>query len=136
MSLLKRKHRPTEIDRRRSLAAVPILHKDVVMEKTGDETVKVKIKVKRGGGWLSGMRPPVMMRNYKLDEFGTFVVQSIDHKRTVQQIVRAFSEHFGMTLRESELGVVAFLKMLMKRGMVSVGMSENGESASGSSASA
>lgn len=76
---------------------------------------------------INRLRPPVTTRSYELDEFGTFVVRHMDRKNTVHDIIKAFSKHFNLTLRESEMGVVAFIKMLMKREMVSVGIREPSE---------
>lgn len=123
MSLLKRRTKPRDIDRRRSLAAVPVLHENVTVEERTVETVTLKLYSAPGSGFLDRFRPPPMARRYELDEFGTFVVRHMDREHTVHDIIKAFAPHFGMTLRESEMGVVAFIKMLMKRRMASVAVS-------------
>lgn len=127
MSLLKKRTRAQDVDRRKSLAGIPMIHDNVIVAPRSKDTVALRKKVHRGPGMIERLRPPVMTRSYDLDEFGTFVVREMDKKNTVHDIIRKFSAHFNMTLRESEMGVVAFIKMLMKRDMVSVGIKDSSE---------
>jgi len=108
------------MDRRRSLAAVPVLNRDVRVEPIDGNLVALKISVARGTGLLARFRPSVSERRYELDEFGTFVLRQIDSVRSVLDIIRAFEQRFRLSHREAELGVVAFLKMLMKRRLLGV----------------
>jgi len=94
----------------------------------GDQTTIIVI-VKSGKGFLSRFRPPIMEKRYQLDVFGTFVLRQIDAKRTVLDIVDSFKKRFKLSRRESELGVVAFLKMLHQRRVIGV---FSGAGASGS----
>ena len=117
---LLRKRENKSLDRRRSLAGVPVIHDNV--EICGDEEghITLRMTVKRGYGFFERFRPPVTERKYELDEFGTFVVRQIQKRKNVLAIVRAFEHRFRMSHRESELGVVAFVKILMKRDVISV----------------
>ncbi|MBN1672001.1 MAG: PqqD family protein [Kiritimatiellae bacterium] len=119
MSVLRRREKQ-RLDRRQSLAGVPVFHTHVRLEECEAGTVTLKAKVRRGPGFFDRFRPPVSERSYELDEFGTFVVRQIDHERSVLAIVNAFERRYGMSHREAELGVVAFMKMLMKRNLLSV----------------
>jgi len=121
MSLLKRREK-TSVDRRQSLAGIPALDPEVQIAPRDGTTVFLKTKIRRGDGFLDRFRPPVMDKSYELDEFGTFVVQQMDGKRSVMLIIDAFQGRFGMSRREAELGVVAFIKMLMHRGLAHVGI--------------
>lgn len=117
---LLRKRDKGRVDRRRSLAGIPVLHENVkVMEGSGG-TIVLKMQVQRGYGFLERFRPAVSERKYELDEFGTFVVKEIRRRKTVMDIIRSFEKRFRMSHREAELGVVAFVKMLMKRNVLSV----------------
>lgn len=119
MSLFWRRHSKS-ISRRDALAAIPILHTNVRMEPLSGNTIVIKVNVNRGASFLDRFRPPVMEKRYELDAFGSFVVRQIDTQRTVLEIVRAFGKEFRMNHREAELGVVAFIKMLMQRSVLSV----------------
>ena len=108
------------IDRRKSLAGVPVLHDGVkVAPKTGGG-LTLKTKIMRGPGFFERFRPAVMEKSYELDAFGEFVVGEIDGSKSVLGIVDAFQERFKMSRRESELGVVAFLKILLQRNLLSI----------------
>ncbi len=119
MGLLRKREKP-RIDRRRSLEGVPVLHENVEIDERPDGALTLRAQKARGFGFLDRFRPPVTEQKYELDEFGTFVVRQIQKRKNVLAIVRAFEKRFRMSHRESELGVVAFVKMLMKRDVVSV----------------
>ncbi|MFH1732398.1 MAG: PqqD family protein [Planctomycetota bacterium] len=119
MALL-RKREKNSVDRRRSLAGVPVFHDNVEIIGGDEGNITLKVQVRRGYGFLERFRPPVTERKYELDEFGTFVVRQVRKRKNVLAIIRAFERRFGMSHRESELGVVAFVKMLMKRNVLSV----------------
>ncbi len=119
MGLLKKREKNT-VDRRQSLAGVPVLHDNVEVVEGENGVATLKMKIHRGRSFLDRFRPPVMERKYELDEFGTFVVLQMRKRRDVLSIIRAFERRFGMSHRESELGVVAFVKTLMKRDVLSV----------------
>jgi len=123
---LIRKREKHSVDRRQSLAGVPVLHKNVRIHDGGADVVSLRMQVHRGRSFFDRFRPPVMEKTYELDEFGTFVVRQIDSRKTVLDIIRAFERKYRMTHREAELGVVAFIKILMKRNVLSVAASGTG----------
>ena len=98
------------------------MHTNVSIEHRDDGKAALKIRIPRGHGFLDRFRPPVVERTYELDDFGAFVVAQIDGRRDVMEIIRAFERRFKVNHREAELSIVAFLKMLMQRGIVSVGI--------------
>lgn len=110
------------IGRRRSLEGVPVLNLGVGVENADSGKTFLRLASPCRAGWLDRFRPRVDARRFELDEFGAFVVQLIDGQRNVMDIIDRFECNFGMSRRESELGVVAFIKMLMKRRLLSVGL--------------
>jgi hypothetical protein len=108
------------IDRRRALAGVPVFNGDARVEAGADCAALLRMAETRGPGFLDRFRPRRSERRYALDDFGAFVVRQIDGRRTVLEIINRFEEQFRMSRRESELGVVAFIKMLMQRRVISV----------------
>ncbi len=111
------------IDRRQSLAGVPVLNEGVELDQTVDGKVFLQaVQTRAKSGWMDRFRPRVDRRRYELDEFGRFVVALMDGQTTVLDIINRFQGRFGMSRRESELGVVAFVKMLMQRSLLSVGI--------------
>ena len=69
---------------------------------------------------LARFLPPVVVRKFELDELGAFVVGQINGKKTVLELVDAFVDQYKISRREAELSVVAFLKSLIQRRIVSV----------------
>ena len=119
MRLLKKRGKG-QIDRRRSLGGIPVLHDNVETLPGSEGTITLRMEILRGTGLLARFRPPVSERRYELDEFGTFVVKQVQKRKSVLEIICAFEQKFRMSHRESELGVVAFVKSLMKRNVLSV----------------
>ena len=119
MFLFKRR-KEERLDRRASLAGVPILHHNVSLIEQPDHLVTLKVKAERTGSLFDRLRPPGMVKSYELDEFGSFVVRQLDNRKSVLDVVRAFQQRFGLSAREAELGVVAFIKLLMQRQVLTV----------------
>lgn len=130
MSLFWQRERGN-LDRRRALAGVPVFNREVRLEDAQDGGLMLRMDECRGPGFLDRFRPRRSERRYALDRFGAFVVRHIDSQRTVLEIVDRFQGAFGMSRRESELGVVAFIKMLMRRHVVSVVIKESRTSVGG-----
>jgi hypothetical protein len=119
MSLYWQRER-RNVDRRQALAGVPVFNRAVCLEAGEDSGVVLRIDEARGPGFLDRFRPRRTERRFALDGFGSFVVRLIDSKRTVLDIIDRFQKEFGMSRRDAELGVVAFIKMLMQRNVISV----------------
>lgn len=126
VALIRRRDKG-KIDRRESLSGVPILNSNVSIEQKANGVPALRARITRGTSFLERLRPTVNNRSYELDEFGAFVVRQMDNQKTVLEIINAFEKAFGMSRREAELGVVAFLKMLMKRNLVSVVIKQPGD---------
>jgi hypothetical protein len=111
-------------DRREALAAAPRLSPGVVVERLESGQIVLRRQVPRGSGWLERLRPPVSERRFELDAFGTFVIECVERRERVIDTICVFEQKFGLSHREAELGVVAFLKQLMQRGLVVVASPE------------
>lgn len=107
-------------DRRRALAGIPILPPTVRVERKDDGRCFLYQQLHRGPGLLDRFRPRTWTRQFELDAFGRFIVDQLDGRRSVQDILVVFEPFAGLSHRESELGLVAFLKMLVQRGLVTV----------------
>ncbi|MDP6357395.1 MAG: PqqD family protein [Planctomycetota bacterium] len=115
------KRRPRDLDRRTALKGVPSLNEDAsFLSDEDNETTTVRLKVPRGGGLFERFRPPIVEKKFELDELGTFIVNLIDGKKSAKDLIDEFEEHFRVNRRESELGVVSFLKLLNQRRIISI----------------
>jgi hypothetical protein len=101
-------------DRRDALAAVPLLLPNVRLERHDgrallliDEAYPVRL--------LGRLGPRTRTRRVELDELGTAVVDLLDGRRSVDDVVRQFCARFRLNPREAELSVTAFLSSLHRR---------------------
>ncbi len=122
MALFKFMNRPppAQIDRRQSLAGIPVLNEQVSCENDQNGRLVVNIKLKRGKGVIARFQPPVLERNLKLDEIGGFVFKLIDSQRSTLEIIELFLAKYRVNRREATLSIVDFLKSLVKKGAVSI----------------
>jgi len=121
VSLLSRKGQDEpRVDRRRSLAGVPALNDNVLIDRSNDQAWVLTIKLPRGKGWFSRFMPPTITKRHELDELGTFVLKQVDGRRRVLDIVDAFVARYKTNRREAELSVVKFFKSLIERRIVSI----------------
>ena len=112
--------RPT-IDRRQSLAGIPVLNDGTVLASEGaEDNVVVKVPLRRQRGFLGRLFPDVAEKQIKLDELGSFVIRHVDGKTSVLDIVEAFVKRFGVNRREAELSIAEFLKSLARRRVISI----------------
>lgn len=101
------------------LSGVPAMCDHTRMTRDTECTV-LWVKSERGPSIFDRFRPRVLERRYELDEFGTFVVAQIDGSQSILDLVYAFESRFGMSCRESEMGVLAFLKILLQRHAITI----------------
>ena len=116
----KSQSQPYPIDRRRSLAGIPVLNPGVAVNDANPKRIKVTVRVKRGGNFFSHFLPPVLERNVKLDELGSFVLSQVDGEKSTRDIIDAFIDHYRVNRREAELSCVEFLKSLAIRRVISI----------------
>jgi hypothetical protein len=110
------------IDRRRSLASVPILNQNVSIQGSDEENwvLVMKLTKKKSSSFLSRFTPKQTEHRFELDELGTFVVKQLDGRNTVERIIERFVERFKVNRREAELSVVEFLKTLTRKRIISI----------------
>ncbi len=104
------------------LTAVPYQNTAVKTEPRG-EGVLVSVPVRRPG-WLippiSWVLPWSRQRRVELDAPGTEVLQLVDGRRSVEEIVESFAKNHKLTFRESQVAVTQFMRNLVQRGIVVV----------------
>lgn len=120
MFFQKTKKQDKRLDRRRSLAGIPVFNENVTIDDRDADKVVVCITIQRGNAFLDRFRPPVMTHRVELDELGSFALGQIDGHTNVSGIIDAFVERYRAGRREMELSVVAFMKSLMERRVISI----------------
>ncbi|HVT83058.1 MAG TPA: PqqD family protein [Phycisphaerae bacterium] len=69
---------------------------------------------------MLGARPSE--KSFELDELGTFVWRALDGKRTVEALIRHFAAEKQVSIRESEVVVLAFLRTLAERNLIALAL--------------
>ncbi len=110
------------LDRRQSLTGVPVLNQGILLTPGKDGDLLVTIPMRRRAGFFGRFQPICWERKIQLDTPGTFVLQQIDGKRNALQITEAFIAQFKVNRREAELSTVEFLKSLLERQIISIGI--------------
>ena len=110
------------------LAAIPVRNVLAKTETRPDAMLRVRVPL-RHPGWLvpplSWVVRPRHQRVVSLDRIGTEVWQACDGRRTVEQIVDAFSERRRLTFHEARAAVTGFLRSLVQRGILAVEMKDS-----------
>jgi hypothetical protein len=114
------------IDRRQSLMGVPVVNPGVRWKEEREGVLLVTIPVRRGGGFLGRFQSASWNKRIRLDPLGSFVLEQIDGKRNALDITDAFIERFKVNRREAELSIVAFLKSLLERHIISIAIHSPG----------
>jgi len=102
------------------LDGIPVLNENISCESDKTGRLVINIKIKRGYGLLARFQPPVLDRNVRLDEIGSFVFKLIDNRHSALEIIELFLAKYRVNRREATLCVVDFLKSLVTRNIVSI----------------
>jgi hypothetical protein len=68
--------------------------------------------------WWFFKLPAGATKTFELDEVGVFAWQQIDGKTSVEVIIHRLREKYKLEIRQAEASTVAFLQILVKRGLV------------------
>ncbi len=85
-------------------------------KRLGASVLRLTAALSRGGAGGAGGRE----KSFELDELGAFVWDAADGTRTVEGLIRHFAAEKKVNLREAEVAVLAFLKMLAKRNLMAL----------------
>jgi hypothetical protein len=96
------------------LRAIP-LRNELVRETPAPDGLRLSGPARSPWRRVFGARPD---KTFELDELGAFVWEGINGRRTVEEAIRRFAQDKRVNLREAEVAVLAFLKTLVKRGLV------------------
>jgi hypothetical protein len=124
MRLFSKKDRYSGSSRADALACTPVKSREMHESRLDTGEVLIRYPV-RWRPWMVALArrlgregDPSNERKLQLDELGTMVWDLIDGRRTVQQIIRCFSDAHQLQAREAEVAVTQFLRQLGKRGLI------------------
>jgi hypothetical protein len=113
------------IDLARQLASVPVRNERVTVQpgpRAGSMVVEVELVYP---GWVSPLRlllRPRRTRKFLLEGIGLSVYQSIDGRKTFEQLVDGFAAEHRLTFFEGRALLAQYLQMLTRRGLVAVAL--------------
>jgi hypothetical protein len=118
----RRKTAPPSLSRAHSLASKIVRNRSVI-EETRDNGRLVLILSLKPARWtrLIGQSPDIpVLRRFELDDLGRYVWEKSATSPTVEQLIRRFAADQQVNVREAEVSITSFIRMLMKRGLVGV----------------
>jgi hypothetical protein len=124
MAFGRKEKKQPPMDRRQSLAGVPVFSRNVTIDRGRDKAWQLVVTTQRRSGIFARFLPPTYTKRLQLDELGCCVVGLIDGHRTVEAIVKAFREQYRLNRREAELSVTEFLKMLLQRRLIAIAIKQ------------
>ena len=107
------------------LSSIPIRNERVTTTAGDDgQTLIVEVKLQypplvRLLGKLLKMQD---RKRFQLDAVGREVYESIDGRKSFEELIDAFAERHKLTFYESRALLMQYMEMLMKRGLVVVGI--------------
>ena len=116
----RKKQKP--LTREQSRKAIPVKNQSVEETRTEEGQVVLHLPRKEQG-WIKMLSKVVFVpkgRKIALDELGTTVWDWLDGETSVEQVIKKFADKYRLSKREAELSVVAYLRSLVKRGLIGI----------------
>ena len=119
MARKKKKKKTFQLTRDQALGAKPIATKIIDREpmENGGERVTIPLRPTTMQRWLLRL-PADTTKKFELDSVGIEVLNLCDGNKTVRYIIKRFSKSHGINIAEAEAAVVAFLRTMVRRGLV------------------
>ena len=124
MKLFQGSSKKVQVSRTEALACTPLVTPSVrvLTGDNGDLMIEYPLAVKPMlqaifNRFNKGNQQEIK-RKLQLDGQGSQVWELIDGERSVQEIIQLFAKSSGLTLREAEISITAFLRELGKRGII------------------
>jgi hypothetical protein len=113
--------REPKISRKRMFASVPVRNPSAEV-KAFEEGIRVTLtRDQTRMPWYVKMMPsPPPTRTFELDAIGALVWDLCDGSRTVAEIADALAEEKKLEVKEAEVALVNYLRMLVKRGIIGI----------------
>jgi len=117
-----------ELSRRQALDARPLPAEiaDRVPLPDGGQRITVLFAASGYQRWLLRL-PERVKRDFELDAFGVEILGLCDGSRTVLDIIKKFTARHKLDPTEAEHAVLAFLKTLVRRGVVAMAVHHRDE---------
>lgn len=124
MKVFKKKRKDVQVGRAAAFKFVPVKNIQITEERLEGGEVLIHYPVTMRP-WIaalvkrfSGSQGELRTKPLQLDQLGTEVWELIDGKRSVRRIVEMFAENHQLQIREAEVAVSQFIRILGQRGLI------------------
>jgi hypothetical protein len=124
MKVFRRKHKDIHGDRTAAFKFIPVKNTEVTEEQLQSGEVLIHYPVTMRP-WIAGLvkrfsgsRGELRTKPLQLDQLGSEVWKLIDGNRSVRRIIDVFAETHQLQIREAEVAVSQFIRLLGQRGLI------------------
>ena len=111
---------------RRVLDAKPLRLLDATPRPLAVGQWRLTVPVKSNGLIkLLVRRPAGLTKTFELDDLGKAVWDGCDGRTSVRELITALAARYGLNVREVEVATLAFLRTLVRKGLVGVPAEES-----------
>jgi hypothetical protein len=124
MNLFRKKQKDVRVDRAEAFKFIPVKNIQINEERLDSGEILIHYPVTLRP-WIagivkrfSGSSAELQSKPLQLDQLGTEVWGLIDGKRSVRRIIEIFAKTHQLQIREAEVAVSQFIRMLGQRGLI------------------
>lgn len=124
MKVFKKKQKDVHGDRAAAFKFIPVKNIQITVERleSGEALIHYPVTMRP---WIaalvkrfSGSQGELRTKPLQLDQLGTEVWELIDGQRSVRRIIEIFAESHQLQIREAEVAVSQFIRILGQRGLI------------------
>lgn len=109
-----------------TLAARPLRLFDAEPAETSAGHWRLTVPLKPAGWAARILRvPQTITKTFELDELGKLVWDRCDGKTTIRDVIGALASRYDLNEREAEVATIAFLRTLMRKGLIGIGANDD-----------
>ena len=124
MNLFRKRKKGLRVDRAEALKFIPVKNIQITEEQLDSGEILIHYPVTLRP-WIagivkrfSGSNAELQSKPLQLDQLGTEVWGLIDGSRSVRRIIEIFAKTHQLQIREAEVAVSQFIRMLGQRGLI------------------
>ena len=124
MKVFRKKRKNRHGDRAAAFKFIPVKNNQITEERLESGEVLIHYPVTMRP-WIaavvkrfSGSQSELQTKPLQLDQLGTQVWELIDGKRSVRRIIEIFAKTHQLQIREAEVAVSQFIRLLGQRGLI------------------
>ena len=124
MKLFRKKQKDVQFDRAEAFKFIPVKNIQITEKRLDSGEILIHYPVTLRP-WIagivkrfSGSNAELQSKPLQLDQLGTEVWELIDDNRSVRRIIEIFAKTHQLQIREAEVAVSQFIRMLGQRGLI------------------